>query len=212
MAQAPTGRERALIVAQAFAFLALAAFILSQGAGGAPAVLVAGGVAAGLVAFVRWSDHKEEGLRRRLADRGAWGAPAQGISPRIGRGVLLANQEGIAWVVAGAPPVVAGWDEVSSAKLAHLGQAGLRGLIRRFPPVPGARIDIAVAGGDESSFWLTSPSATSLEAWSASCPPMRALLGGRPAVDVGPDPLSPPPHSLEALVGEVGVPFLRRVR
>jgi hypothetical protein len=173
---------------------------------------VAVGVAVGLVAFVRWNDHKEEGLRRRLADRGAWGAPAQGISQHIGRGVLLANPEGVAWVVAGAPPVVAAWDDVSSASLAHLGQAGLRGFIRRFPPVPGARIDIAVAGGGEYSLWLTSPSATSLEAWSSSCPPMRALLGGRPAVEIGPNPRRPPPHSLEALVGEVGVPFLGRVR
>jgi hypothetical protein len=212
MAPAATGRDRAVVAGTAVVFLVLGVFILSQGAGGASPVLVAVAVGATLVAFVGWHNRKEEGLRHRLADRGAWGAPAQGISPHIGKSVVLANQEGIAWVLAGAPPVVAGWDEVTSAKLEYLGQDGLRGFIRRFPPVPGGRLDIAVGGRAEWSFWLTSPGTGSLKAWSSACPAMRAALAGREGGEVGASPSSSPPSSLQALVAEVGLPFVGGTR
>ena len=208
MTQSPGGRERAALLGTALAFLALAAFILSQGAGGASPMLVAVAVLAALVAFVAWHNRKEEGLRHQLADRGAWGAPAQGISPHIGKSVILANEEGIAWVLAGAPPVVAGWEDVTSAKLAQLGRTGPQGFLRRFPPLAGGRLDIAVSGRGESSFWLTTPGTRSLQTWSASCPPMRAALDGRGPVDAGTARSPSAPSGLEALVGEVGVPFL----
>ena len=212
MVPAPAGRDRTIVAGTALVFLVLAVFILSQGAGGASPVFVAVAVGAALVAFIGWHTRKEEGLRHRLADRGAWGAPAQGISPHIGKSVVLANQEGIAWVQAGAPPVVAGWEEITSTKLEYLGQGGLQGFIRRFPPVPGGRLDIDVAGRGRSGFWLTSPGTRSLEAWSSSCPPMRAALEGRSVGDDDTSRSSPPPSGLQALVGEVGVPFLGRTR
>jgi hypothetical protein len=162
-----------LIVVVALSSVAIAVYALTRPVGPGPLVVVA--VVAGLVGFVAWSTVTEDRLRRRLAPQGAWGGAASPVGSPV-RGTLVADAKGLTWAPKAGEPSVLGWDEIGGMTLNMLGQTGVRGFLRRFPPVPGARLDLVLRSGGAVAFWLSSSGARSLQEAASRIPGLRAAL------------------------------------